>query len=111
MSDMGRILTAQGWFYVVTGLWPILHIKSFEAVSGPKTDKWLVRTLGLLIACSGIIFIHYPMNEAALTLAILNAVVLSSIDIYYVWKKVIWKTYLADALVEGGFILSYLVLK
>jgi hypothetical protein len=33
------------------GLWPLVHLSSFEAVLGPKTDRWLVKTVcGLLIA-------------------------------------------------------------
>ena len=27
------------------GLWPLLHIRSFEWVFGPKTDRWLVKTV------------------------------------------------------------------
>ena len=37
------MLAAQGALYVVTGVWPLLHMASFEAVTGPKTDDWLVR--------------------------------------------------------------------
>jgi energy-converting hydrogenase Eha subunit E len=43
----------QGIFYVTTGLWPLIHLRSFEAVTGPKLDKWLVRTLGGLITAVG----------------------------------------------------------
>lgn len=34
-----------GIFNVLNGLWPLLHMHSFEAVFGLKTDKWLVRTV------------------------------------------------------------------
>src|SRR5690242_4677941 len=43
----------QGAFFVATGLWPILHLRSFEAVTGPKTDRWLVKTFGALTATVG----------------------------------------------------------
>lgn len=39
----------QGIYYVASGLWPLLHMRSFEAVTGPKRDKWLVNTVGALI--------------------------------------------------------------
>lgn len=99
---MSLTLTIQGWFYLLTGLWPIFHMRSFETVTGPKTDKWLVRTVALMISCSGIIFIRFHETEAALWLAIINALCLSAIDIYYSIKNVIRKVYLLDALVEIG---------
>jgi hypothetical protein len=30
----------------VTGVWPIPHLQSFEAVTGPKKERWLVKTMG-----------------------------------------------------------------
>src|SRR5438874_8318552 len=41
---------AQGAYYVVSGVWPLLNMDSFEMVTGPKMDRWLVRTVGLLIS-------------------------------------------------------------
>ena len=38
-----------GVFYFITGVWPVLHISSFKEVTGPKTDIWLVKTVGLLM--------------------------------------------------------------
>ena len=98
------ILTLQGWFYLITGLWPLLHIKSFEKVTGAKTDKWLVITVGLILSCSGIIFISYPSSEAARTLALLNAASLTAVDIWYVSRRNISKIYLLDAGVEMSFL-------
>ena len=43
----------QGIYYVATGLWPILNMRSFEMVTGPKRDKWLVKTVGALITAIG----------------------------------------------------------
>jgi hypothetical protein len=37
----------QGVFYLATGLWPLLNIRTFERVTGPKTDKWFVKTAGV----------------------------------------------------------------
>jgi hypothetical protein len=111
MDIMAKTLTVQGYFYIATGLWPILQIKSFEMVSGPKKDKWLVRTLGAMITCSGIIFINHAETKAALHLAILNAIALICVDVYYVVKKIIWKTYLIDAGIEGIFLMIYFCVK
>lgn len=104
---MRILLTIQGWFYVLTGIWPVLHIKSFEMITGPKIDKWLVKTVGLMITCSGVIFIVFNDTMAALTLAMLNALTLGIVDIFYVTKKIIPKIYLVDALIEFVFIAVY----
>ena len=45
-----RLSRAHGLFNVVTGLWPVVHMPSFQAGSGPKVDRWLVRTVGGLMA-------------------------------------------------------------
>src|SRR5438874_11329800 len=44
---------AQGIYYLLTGLWPLLAISSFQRVTGPKHDLWLVQTVGVLIAVIG----------------------------------------------------------
>jgi hypothetical protein len=36
-----------------SGMWPILHRRSFELVTGRKHDFWLVRTVGGLAAATG----------------------------------------------------------
>ncbi len=41
-------------FNAVGGLWPLLHMRSFEQVLGPKTDRWLVRTVAGLMLASGL---------------------------------------------------------
>jgi hypothetical protein len=40
-------------YLVATGIWPLLHRRSFEGVTGPKEDFWLVRTVGGLAAAIG----------------------------------------------------------
>ncbi|MFP5384908.1 MAG: hypothetical protein ACLGHN_02430 [Bacteriovoracia bacterium] len=104
---MALTLTLQGWFYLITGLWPLIHMKSFEKVSGEKIDKWLVRTVSLMIVSSGVIFVTYNTSKEAVTLAIMNATALMMIDLIYVTKKVISKVYLIDAVIEVGFIVAY----
>ena len=97
------VLIVMGYYYVLTAVWPILHIKSFEFVTGPKTDQWLVKTVSVMILGSGIIFIAYQ-NETSALLAILNALGLMIIDVYYSFKGIIRKIYLVDGVVELGFI-------
>jgi hypothetical protein len=43
----------QGAFYAATGLWALVDLDSFMAVTGPKTDHWLVKTVGILVTVIG----------------------------------------------------------
>ncbi len=102
----------QGSFYVVSGLWPLLHIRSFEAVAGPKTDKWLVRTVSGLLITIGVIQSLTPDNpQGAVTakrLGIGTATTLATIDLVYVAKRRISGIYLLDAAIELWWIRQWL---
>ena len=45
---------AHAGYLIATGIWPIAHRRSFEHVTGPKHDFWLVRVVGGLVAVAGI---------------------------------------------------------
>ena len=112
MKTYRFLLRLQGMFYFLMGVWPVLHIESFMAVTGPKTDIWLVKTVGLLItACSlGMLGASFRKSVQPDLLLILFGYMgfLTFIDIYYVLKDVIWPVYLADAAVEIILILVWL---
>ena len=38
-SPRGLLAIVQGIYYLMTGIWPLLHLPSFEKVSGPKTEE------------------------------------------------------------------------
>lgn len=102
----------QGLYYSVTGVWPLVSIQSFQAVTGRKTDHlvtglesdhWLVMTVGVLILAAGVTFLYAsrrPASREAMLLALLCATGLASIDVIYVARGVIWPIYLADAALE-----------
>lgn len=110
---MKTILTIQGFFYVLTGIWPLLHMRSFELVTGNKRDRWLVNCVGILVTCSGVVLLLSTIRPEVIfetiILATSNAFALACIDIYYVYRKVIRKIYLADAMAEVGLLCAYAV--
>jgi hypothetical protein len=110
------LLLTQGLYFAVLGVWPIIDIRSFQAVSGPKTDHlvtgreadhWLVITMGSLITAIGISllveFWSKQSSPAITTLAIGSALSLAAVDIVYVSREVIDPIYLADAAIEIAF--------
>jgi hypothetical protein len=106
-----RIAMVQGVFYVVTGLWPVVHLPSFEAVTGAKTDDWLVVTVGLLIAVvGGALLLASRAGEVALPMVFLgagSAAVFTFVDVWYYTRGVIPAVYLLDALAEVILLLAW----
>jgi hypothetical protein len=99
-----KLALVQAAFYVVTGVWPIVHIRSFERVTGPKRDKWLVRTVGVLVtAIGGSLLLasrrDRPTGEIRFV-AISSALGLAAIDFAYALPRRISRIYLLDAFVE-----------
>lgn len=95
-----RASFAQGVYYLVTGLWPFLHLRSFLAVTGPKRDIWLVRTVGALAAAIGIPLLRGESR----TLATTSALAFAAIDVGYVAAGRISPVYLSDAAAQAGFL-------
>lgn len=91
-------------YYAATGAWPLLHVRSFEAVTGPKTDTWLVKTVGALALANGVVLAYGARREEiaaeTIALAICGALAFSAIDVVYVTRGRIAPVYLADAAVE-----------
>lgn len=106
-----RLAFAQGVFYVLTGLWPLFHLPSFERVTGPKTDDWLVQTVGALLATFGAVLTLAAARQRLTpewrVLAAGFALALAAIDIVFVSRDVISPIYLADAVVEISLALAW----
>lgn len=112
----------QAAYYLLTGVWPLVSIRSFEAVSGKKTDNWtgrdadhwLVNTVAVLILASGVMlavaaYRGRPTPEVAV-LAMACAVALLSIDVVYVTRRVISAVYLLDAVAEVALLAGWATL-
>jgi len=111
-SERDVATTLQGIYYLTSGLWPILHMSSFEKVTGPKRDKWLVKTVGVLITAIGSTLLfsasREPRSETARSLGISTALALIGIDSIYSIRRTIPKIYLMDAAVEAAIVAALL---
>jgi len=94
----------QGLYFLVSGVWPIIHIASFLKITGPKIDLWLVKTVGVLLSVIGAVLLCAGVMDQITTsifyLGIGSAAGLTAIEIIYVSKKVISPIYLLDAVIE-----------
>jgi energy-converting hydrogenase Eha subunit E len=106
-----RLAWAQGIFYLATGVWPLVSIGTFQRVTGPKVDLWLVKTVGLLISVVGVALIlaarRGRIAPEVRFLAAGSAAVLAAVDVVYALADRIWDVYLLDAVVEIGLVVLW----
>ncbi len=115
MSGSGSawIALLQGGFYMATGIWALVDLDSFMAVTGPKVDHWLVKTVGALVTVIGVVLLAAGRSrrvtpEIAL-LAVGSALSLAAIDLVYVSAGRISSVYLLDAVAEVGLAAAWAV--
>ena len=110
-----RLVAIQAAYYGITGLWPLVHLASFELVTGPKIDDWLVHMVGLLAAVLGIVLglaaaRNRVWSAEVVTLAAGSALAFAAIDLWYGVIGRISSIYLADAVLQfclvAGLILT-----
>lgn len=106
------LLFGQSLVFLGTGLWPLFHMRSFQAVTGPKVDDWLVNTVGVVVTVIGaVLAVAGLRRRVGLETGLLGAGAaagLASIDVYYVRKRRISPIYLLDAVLESVFITMWL---
>ena len=99
-----KVALVQGVYFLVTGIWPIISMNTFLKITGPKTDLWLVKTVGLILATIGAVLIYAQgtdsINPPVILLALGSALSLTLVEFIYVIKRVISPIYLADAFAE-----------
>ncbi|MEX0750325.1 MAG: hypothetical protein WD359_05900 [Dehalococcoidia bacterium] len=106
------VALAQGIFFIATGVWPLVHMQSFEAVAGPKTDRWLVKTVGALVTIAGAAIasagLRRRITPQTRVLALASALALATIDVVYARRKRISRVYLLDAVAQAGLVVTWL---
>ena len=104
------VLRGQAIFYLVTGIWPLLSLETFERVTGPKVDDWLVHMVGLLAASIGLtLWVGARASRppgAVVLLAMLSAASFAAVDLRYALARRISPVYLLDAAAEAALLLA-----
>jgi hypothetical protein len=105
------VATAQGAYYGVTGIWPLLSRRTFEAVTGRKEDWWLVETLGLvLLPVGGALAAAGARDRVTPEIALLGAGaagLLGASDVLVAARRRGRPTYLLDALASGAILAAW----
>lgn len=115
-SSMNKFLlclrSTHAIYILITALWPVVDIDSFMAVTGPKTDVWLVKTVGALLIPVAVAMLVYDITATAeirplIILAGGTALAFILIDVNYVLRGTISVVYLADAALELVFLFGW----
>ena len=90
-----------------TPRWPC----SFERITGPKVERWLVKTVGALVTAVGASLAlaarDDPGRAETVVLATGSAAALGTIDAVYVAKRRISPVYLLDALAQAALLVAW----
>ena len=102
------VMLAGGAYYLATGVAPFLSRRAFEAVTGPKTEWWLVQTVGVVVTAVGAGLVSGAardrMTPELTGIGAGCAAGLAAIDVTQVARGRIAPTYLADAAVQLAFL-------
>lgn len=108
---LANLSLAQGLYYLGTGLWPLVSMRTFERVTGPKTDRWLVKTAGILIGViGGVLTVAGARGRTPPEVPLLaagSAAGLASIDTVYAAGGRISRVYFLDALAEAALVVGW----
>ena len=106
-----QVAAAQAAVYVPTGIWPFASRRAFEAVTGPKTEWWLVQTVGLLVTAVGAGLAEAARRDAVTRelglVAAGCAASLAAIDVAYVATGRLRWTYMLDAAAEVALVAGW----
>jgi len=110
-SLLVMVCWVQAIYFLATGVWPLVSIGTFMAVTGPKRDVWLVRTVGVIVAVVGGVLAmaagRGAISAEVATLAVGSAAALAAVDVFYVANRTIPKIYLLDAAAEAVLIAAW----
>jgi hypothetical protein len=102
----------QGAYYVVTGAVPLVSMALFEAITGEKTDDWLVVMVGLLTVAIGLHLVRTIRRRGdpgdVRFLGIASALSFGAMDAWVFWTGAGSAAYLVDLFVELALIALWL---
>ncbi|WP_370898422.1 hypothetical protein [Chryseobacterium gossypii] len=112
MQRFHLIPLLQAVYFLITAVWPLVHIKSFLYVTGPKTDIWLVQTVAVLLLPYSLLFFYLAFAKKILNIHALvggiSALGLGVIELYYYLQGTLKWVYFVDAIIEICFFIYWL---
>lgn len=99
------VVAAQAAYYVAGGLWPLVSMPTFLAVTGRKRELWLVRNVSALMVLIGaVLAVGERRGNRGREMTLLGAgscAVFGGVDVWYAAvRRRIAPTYLLDGLAQ-----------
>jgi len=110
LPPWSMLALAQGAYYAVFGAWPLVHLRSFEKVTGPKLEEWLTKGVGACWLNVGLHLIEAGRHGGRVrrdvrALAIRMAATFAAFDFHYAGRRRrISPAYLINGFVQLGFV-------
>ncbi len=109
-----RLALAHGAYLVAAGLWPVLHLRSFARVTGPKPEGWLSKGVGVCWANLGAALLSAgargKVSQELRLAAASTALTFAAMDFWYAGpRRRISPVYLANGALELGFAAAWAV--
>jgi len=103
-----RVAMAHGAYMLGMGLWPIVSLKTFEAVTGPKLEGWLTKGVGACLANIGAALgAAGARGKVARELRMMGATTalsFATMDFWYAgFRRRISRVYLLNGMAQLGF--------
>ncbi|MFZ5871164.1 MAG: hypothetical protein ACOYXW_11645 [Actinomycetota bacterium] len=99
------IMRAQGWYYAIGGAWPLIHFRSFEAVAGPKPDRFQTQVTAALFTAIGVALLagarQPPTAPVTRSLAASSAIGVAALDWRY--RSDLRQVFRLEAVIEAVF--------
>ncbi len=107
------VAAVQAAYFIPTAALPFTSRRRFEAITGPKSEWWLVLTVASLVGVVGSALAlaaqRRPDGAEIVVLGAGSAAALAVIDIVYVVRRRISPIYLVDAAIEGTLLGGWLL--
>ncbi|CAN5851254.1 hypothetical protein BH23CHL8_BH23CHL8_10480 [soil metagenome] len=105
MDGLRLMALGQGVALIGLGAWPLVSMRTFELVTGPKHDDWLVRTVGGLSVAIGVGLVAGSRHAHAVRpLGVASAATFLAADVIGVGSGRLRPVYLLDAVAETAIL-------
>jgi hypothetical protein len=103
-SPFSLLAAGQAAYYLVTGAAPLVSMRAFEAVTGPKRDDWLVKTVGLLALGYGAVLARDAARDRPDPVTgLAGALPFAAASLWYGGTGRVRRVYLLDGALEAAF--------
>jgi hypothetical protein len=110
MLSPRRVAAVHAAYYVVTGAWAVVDRTSFERLTGPKRDYWLVRLVGGLAVCVGTSLgatvVTGRKRQQDVTLALATSLAFVVADVHA--ARLLSRVYIGDVVLHAFFVPAWI---